>query len=568
MGRYVTSIGGLVASTLLTGAAWAQAQVRPPPVDAGKAAQEARPPVPAEPKQAPAPAIVQQPDRPLALPAGDTLHVDAFRFEGADGVADAALQAAVARYRGRALTMAEIEAAAAQVTALYRARGYLVARAWVPQQDARAGTLTLRIVVGRYGRVAVANRSLVADRRIDAYFADLAGNRPVTRDALERDMLLVGDLPGAMLPQVSVAPGSAAGTSDFTIEVAPGERVGGYLVADDYGARYTGRQRVSAGVSVNSPLALGDRLDVSGMGSAGADLLSGRVAWSTPLGATGLRAELAASRTTYQLGDLYAPLDALGRSDAVEATFSLPLRRTRTHTLVATLALADRKLRDEIRSAGQVTTKQAHAATFGLAYDRFGPWRGHDGYVSVAASATWGRLGIDEPDMAAANRAGAATLGSYAKANLTLTGRLALSDRVDLQASIEGQRALRRNLDSSEQLLVSGSRGVLAYENAASGDDGLLLHAELRRTLPDVGRATHGLSVFTDLARIRLHDAAYATAPGASDATHLKDAGIAYNLSWRAFFARAQVAHAVGRWPGSMPDARRTRLLFQLGATL
>ena len=60
MGRYVTSIGGLVASTLLTGAAWAQAQVRPPPVDAGKAAQEARPPVPAEPKQAPAPAIVQQ----------------------------------------------------------------------------------------------------------------------------------------------------------------------------------------------------------------------------------------------------------------------------------------------------------------------------------------------------------------------------------------------------------------------------------------------------------------------------------------------------------------------------
>ena len=81
-----------------------------------------------------------------------------------------------------------------RVTALYRSRGYLVARAYVPRQDASTGTLTIRVLVGQYGKVSVRNSSLVNDARIEGYFSRLGQGNAVHRDDLERAMLLVGDV--------------------------------------------------------------------------------------------------------------------------------------------------------------------------------------------------------------------------------------------------------------------------------------------------------------------------------------------------------------------------------------
>src|SRR5262245_8740259 len=137
-------LGCLLACALLPVATVAQT---PPPIDAGKAAQETKPALPPTQKKPPEPVIVQPEDRPLSLPAGQTLTVNAFKFEGASFIDEADLQEAVAAYKGKALPMAEIQAAADRVTALYRSRGYMVARAYVPRQDATSGTLTLRVVV-------------------------------------------------------------------------------------------------------------------------------------------------------------------------------------------------------------------------------------------------------------------------------------------------------------------------------------------------------------------------------------------------------------------------------------
>lgn len=554
-----TPLAFVFAPIFLSTAAFAQT---PPPVDAGKALQESRPSLPPSPPRAPQPIIEQREEAPLALLAGQTLRVEAFRFEGADFIPEADLQAAVAAYRGRALSMAEIEAAANRVTALYRSRGYLVARAWVPRQDASGGTLTLRIVVGRYGKVSLRNASLVRDRQVAGYFAGLQGDKPVTRDELERAMLLVGDLPGAALPKVSIAPGEAPGTSDFDVEVPPGPRFNGYLLGDNHGSRYTGENRASLGLSLNSPFGLGDKLDFSGMGSGNGDLRNGRLAYSAPLGSNGLRGELAVANTTYKLGDAYASLDAKGRATSVEANFSWPLQRTRAQNLTATLGLVGRDLRDEIDSVNQVTTKKAYAATFGLTHERYDQWFGRDAYFSATGSLTWGHLDIDEAAMKAANQAGANTVGDYGRANLSLLGRLSLTGKLSATASLSAQQSLNRNLDSSEQLLISGTRGVMAYQDTVSGDNGYLANVELRYALPAMAGITHSVSAFVDGGQTRLHDARYTTTNG----VNLSDVGVGYSLSWRGLFARAQVAHAAGNWPAAVPHDDRTRFLLQVGS--
>lgn len=555
-------LGPLLAPALLCGAVYAQ--ITPPPIDAGKAIQETRPVAPPVERKAPEPVIVQPQDQPLVLPAGQTLTVNAFRFEGSDAIPEAELQGAVSGYRGRALTLAEIEAAAQRITEIYRFRGYLVARAYVPKQDASNGTLTIRVVTGKYGQVNLQNRSLVDALVIAAYFSGLKPGQAVTREELERAMLLVGDLPGATLPKVAVTPGAEPETSDFNVTIEPGPRYSGYLLADNYGSRLTGRNRFSLGASANSPAGIGDKLDFSSLASAGADLLNARLAYSLPLGSSGLRAELAISRTTYELGDIYLPLDAKGTADSVEANFTLPLRRTRSDSLNATLGLVARDLRDEINSVSQVTNKKAYAATLGLTQERFGEVSGHDYTLIATGSVTWGRLDIGDAAMRAANRAGVNSVGNFGRFNFALAGRLSLTDALSTSATFSAQHALKRNLDSSEQLSISGSRGVMAYESAVSGDDGYLLNVELRYALPALAQAKQSVSAFVDTGRISLHDARFTTVDG----VRLSDVGLGYTLAWRAWFARAQVARIVGSRPPSVTDYGRSRFLLQLGLVL
>ncbi|RDU95221.1 ShlB/FhaC/HecB family hemolysin secretion/activation protein [Trinickia dinghuensis] len=550
---------GLWVPALLSAAAHAQSL---PPIDAGKALQETKPALPPAEKQAPEPVIEQPEEPPLALPANQTLTVKAFRFEGAEFIPETDLQTAVASYKGRALSMADIEAAADRVTALYRSRGYLVARAYVPRQDANGGVLTLRVVVGKYGKVSIRNRSRVRDRQVEGDFSGLRGNQAVTREALERAMLLVGDLPGATLPTVSISPGQAPGTSDFDVAVGPGKRYGGYATFDNYGSRYTGDYRFSVGASLYSPFGLGDSLNFTGMSSTNAGLYDGRLAYSAPLGTSGLRGELAIGSTRYKLGDAFAPLDAQGYANSLEANFSYPIVRTRSQNLTATVNLVGRDMRDELGSVNQVTTRHLYAGTFGLTHERYGQLFGRNAYLTLTGGLTVGRLDIAEPAMKAANEAGADTVGGYGRADFSILGRLAVTDTLSASASLNLQRAIHRNLDSSEQLLISGTQGVLAYQEAGSGDNGYLANVNLRYALPRFAGVDHSVSVFADSAHVGLHDASYTTTDGAT----LQDVGIGYTASYRWLFARLLVAHAVGAMPASVPTHGRNRFLAQVAA--
>lgn len=319
------------------------------------------------------------------------------------------------------------------------------------------------------------------------------------------------------------------------------------------------------GGSLNSPLHQGDSLDVSGLGSNGGGLLNARLAYSAPLGSSGLRGELALGSTQYKLGDSYASLDAKGYANSLEANASYPIQRTRTQNLTATVGLAGREMRDELNSVGQTTTKHILAGTLGLNFERYDQLFGLDAYLSLGGSVTGGQLDIDEAAMKAANQAGADTVGRYAHANLSAQGRLNITDTFSATVTLAVQRAVHRNLDSSEQLLVSGTRGVLAYQDAVSGDSGYLGGVELRNALPALAAlpgVQHAISVFADAAHVGLHNA-YTTSNGQT----LADMGLAYSASWRMLFARVQAAHAIGSWPAGVPARDGTRFLAQAGMT-
>ncbi|WP_370589173.1 POTRA domain-containing protein, partial [Pseudomonas tolaasii] len=91
---------------------------------------------------------------PTASTSTLQLQVRRFVVKGNRELSDAQLQAALQPYVGKTLGLDGLRDAAAQVTALYRARGYLVARAYLPAQDIQNGQVTVGISEGVIGQVS------------------------------------------------------------------------------------------------------------------------------------------------------------------------------------------------------------------------------------------------------------------------------------------------------------------------------------------------------------------------------------------------------------------------------
>ncbi|HKT28400.1 ShlB/FhaC/HecB family hemolysin secretion/activation protein [Dyella sp.] len=89
----------------------------------------------------------------------------------------------------------------------------------------------------------------------------LQSGQPVTQDGLDRQLLLLNDLPGVQGHAVPGS-GSTSGTSDLNVDAQAPPLVTGNLTLDDAGDRYTGRIRLSSNVAVNNLAGLGDQLSV------------------------------------------------------------------------------------------------------------------------------------------------------------------------------------------------------------------------------------------------------------------------------------------------------------------
>ncbi|MDV7396810.1 POTRA domain-containing protein, partial [Arthrospira platensis SPKY1] len=95
--------------------------------------------------------------------------------------------------------LSELEALATLITRNYRANGYFVARAYIPQQEVVDGIITIRVVEGNYGQFHLTNESLVKDSIVQAMLDDVKGYDIVSLDTLERAMLIINDTPGVQV---------------------------------------------------------------------------------------------------------------------------------------------------------------------------------------------------------------------------------------------------------------------------------------------------------------------------------------------------------------------------------
>ncbi len=215
--------------------------------------------------------------QPLPSPAplphrSGAVRVSAFRFTGNTVPGSDGLQALVSESVGRDLTLAQIEALAARVTAWYRERGYVLARAHVPAQEIADGVVEIAVSEGRIGAVEVTGAQRYDPGFLRAHVL-LDRNRPVFQaQDFERSLLVLNDLPGLEVKS-TLKPGVIPGTTDVLLDVENERLITGDVEANNYGSKETGYERFGLGLNLNNPFGWNDTFGIRGLVSREGDAL-------------------------------------------------------------------------------------------------------------------------------------------------------------------------------------------------------------------------------------------------------------------------------------------------------
>jgi hemolysin activation/secretion protein len=361
--------------------------------------------------------------------------------------------------------------------------------------------------------------------------------------ALERATLIANDVPGVRVSSVLTA-GANPGQTDLVATVDSRPPVTGLVSGDNEDPRSTGAGKISLDLALADIAGIGDQAQLMADTSEGkhyADL-----AYSVPLGATGLRGALDASYMHYRLLDEFAASGGRGQAATAGVNLTYPLLRSQTRDVYLSGGYSHRHLINDA-DAGNLSDKKTDSFNVGINGDSNDAFGGGGAMVG-ALSFTNGKLNLggDAADLEA-DAEGPRRDGRYAKVTGNIGRLQRLNQAGSLWVSVNGQFAGER-LDSSEQFSLGGPSGVRAYPVLeASGDEGVIATIEYRYRASDALQ----FSAFYDFGHIdRERDPQPSTPSPNSYSLQGVGVGVEWNIAKRVAL-HAMTATRIGTNPGA-----------------
>ena len=499
----------------------------------------------------------------IKLPPGAPFLVNTIQITGNKKIATETLHALVAEGEGKSLTLVQLGALATRITEYYRSQGYPLARAIIPAQTIRAGIVEIQIIVARYGKVSLDNRSRVGDPLLQATLSQLQIGEEIQQQGLDKTLLLLSDIPGVLV-NAKLKPGDTVGTSDLEVNTTSGPAVSGNVGLDNYGNRFTGKPRVTGSVSIIDPLSLrfSNVLSLSAL-SSGGGLNYGRLAYESVVNGQGTRLGGSYSALRYRLGDSLASLNGHGTARVASLFTSHPFLRSRDANLYGQIQYDRLQLRDRIDLTASQKDRHLDNWTVALVGDARDTFLS-GGLNTWSLSRTSGRVQFDNGMAQAADLASANTQGGFSKWNANFTRQQSLGAQDGLFLSLSSQWA-SGNLDSSQKMNAGGPYSVRAYDTGAvSGDTGYQGTAEFRHDLgTDLGLTGQLQAVaFVDSANVTINKNSLSAATNTASLS-----GVGLGLNWAGpnqWRAKAFLAKPVGSAPELVGLTKSTRAWLEL----
>lgn len=225
-----------------------------------------------------------------------------------------------------------------ELGAVYRSKGYRLATVTVPPQKITDGVIRLEVVEGRIETLDFSGNKTYTNEFLRQHVDELEDGEVLSLEAMEREMMLLNDLPGLTARSV-IKPGTVYGTSLIGIETKE-QRVDGYVTGNNYGREDIGEWRLEGGLGWNNPLGIGDRLSVDFLHSQ-SDLLNYyNFGYSLPITNSGTRLAASYSEANFDVAldsaikAAFAGEELSGTSRSSRLQLTHPWQRSRSRNIL------------------------------------------------------------------------------------------------------------------------------------------------------------------------------------------------------------------------------------------
>ena len=432
------------------------------------------------------PKLIEKKEEKPLLKEGEKVKVTSFVFKGNKIITTEELESFVKKYIGTELTFNEITQAVVSISLLYERKGYL-AQATLPEQNITDGIIQVNILEAHFGGTTYlpmgnGEKPNVRESRVmDIVYPSSKVNGPLDLKRLERGILLANDLPGIGVG-ANLKPGQEVGHTDVEVQIENRARFNTSILADNYGSRSTGYERVLVSANLLNPLRLGDDLNATILKTAGTEYM--RLNYSLPVGNDGLRIGSNATYLEYKvITNEFKSLGPNGHSAGFGLEASYPIYRSRDKNLNLDFDYDVKAFKNN--TITEVTSDYyTRIFSTSLSGDFVDQWL-LDGAINNAKFIfDHGKNDLENSPNYATDISNSHTHGIFNRTQLSFRRDQFLKN--DYTMVIKGSGQLTdHNLDSSQKFYLGGPTGVRAYPSSeGSGSEGYLLNLELKKDLP------------------------------------------------------------------------------------
>jgi len=436
--------------------------------------------------------LVVPKDKPMEAYPNAELTVSAFTLSGNKGFEDAVLLAILEAYKGT-ITFQKLFQAVTEVTDHYRNNGYMVARAYVPEQEVSDGNIKITVLEGVLGDVLVTGDEHIKSDRVAKHMERQVRTGTINGSDMEYGALLLNDLPGSST-SVTLRPGSETGLSDIELGMKDEGRYDFSLDYNNFGSPVTGEHRFGSQIGINNLFKVGDRFSIRPIVSDSGDTKYGSLGFNMPVFTPASKVGIAFSHLQSNLGEEFEILEIENTATTVSLDASHAFIRSRNENLFATFAYQMRTFErvcgtcvpsniiingKSVKSALEDTEYDLDVIQLGANGDlRDDRWGG--GINTWHASVRKGMSDVDPVDGGFTTPGEDRVEGKFTSLRLgaqrlqRINNLWSVSVKLDLQHSGD-------DLDAAERFSLGGPGAVRAYRpSEALADKGLVMQTEFR----------------------------------------------------------------------------------------
>lgn len=200
----------------------------------------------------------QLPEVSVPLKGDEKIFIKDLRVTGAILIPKAEIDEVTLPHQNKELLFSQVQKVSGQITDLYRSRGYITSRAYIPAQKVEQGILEIKVIEAVAGDITVKGNRYFSAQLLKNKIA-LKKGEPFNYNILRQGLSRINEQPDRYC-RVVLVPGKDPVSTDMVLEVKDRLPIHTGFDFDNFGSRYIEKDRYTARISHNNLLGLDDKL--------------------------------------------------------------------------------------------------------------------------------------------------------------------------------------------------------------------------------------------------------------------------------------------------------------------